>query len=72
MLTIMAYFTGLDKFCTFLATRGILTSIEEMTMVAGARMWENEIFTEYQMVAWENKPTAKQTWQLLQDYFTEK
>ena len=30
------------------------------------------MFTEDQMVAWENKPTAQQTWQALQDYFTEK
>ena len=28
--------------------------------------------TEDQMVAWENKPAATQTWQALQDYFTEK
>jgi len=43
-----------------------------MTMVAGARMWESEMFTEDQMVAWENKTAAQQTWQALQDYFTEK
>ncbi len=41
-------------------------------MAAGARMWESEMFTEVQMVAWENKTTAQQTWQALQDYFTEK
>ncbi len=35
-------------------------------------MWESEMFTKDQMVAWENKPTAQQTWQLVQDYFTEK
>jgi hypothetical protein len=70
--SITAYFTGLDKFRTSLADRGISTSIDEMTMAAGARMWELEMFTEYQMVAWENKPAAQQTWQALQDYFTEK
>jgi hypothetical protein len=43
-----------------------------MMMAAGARMWESEMFTKDQMVAWENKPAAQQTWQLLQDYFTEK
>ena len=43
-----------------------------MTMAAGARMWESEMFTEDQMVAWENKTPAQQTWQALQDYFTEK
>ncbi len=43
-----------------------------MTMAAGTRMWESKMFTEDQMVAWENKPAAQQTWQALQDYFTEK
>jgi hypothetical protein len=70
--SITAYFTALDKFRTSLADRGIFTSLEEMTMAAGARMWESEMFTEDQMVAWENKPAAAQTWQALQDYFTEK
>ncbi len=41
-------------------------------MVAGVRMWESKMFTEEQMVAWENKTTVQQTWQNLQDYFTEK
>jgi hypothetical protein len=36
--SIMAYFTGLNKFQTSLADRGIVTSIEEMTTAAGARM----------------------------------
>ncbi len=70
--SIAAYFTGLDKFRTSLADHGISTSIKEMTMAAGARMWESEMFTKDQMVAWENMPASKQTWQALQDYFTEK
>jgi hypothetical protein len=70
--SITAYFTALDKFRTSLADRGISTSVDEMTMAAGARMWESEMFTEDQMVAWENKTAAQQTWQALQDYFTEK
>ncbi len=41
-------------------------------MAAGAQMWEIEMFTEDQMVAWENKPTANQTWDNLQTYFTKK
>jgi len=65
--SIMAYFTALDKFRTSLADRGISTSINEMTMAAGARMWESEMFTEDQMVMWENKTAAQQTWQVLQD-----
>jgi hypothetical protein len=43
-----------------------------MTKAAGAKMWESEMFTEDQMVAWENKTAGQQTWQALQDYFTEK
>ncbi len=35
-------------------------------------MWESKMFTEDQIVAWENKTAAQQTWQNLQDYFTEK
>ncbi len=70
--SITAYFTGLDKFCTSLADCGILTSVDEMTMAAGARTWESEMFTKDQMVAWENKTPAQQTWQALQEYFTEK
>ncbi len=35
-------------------------------------MWESKMFTKDQMVAWENETAAKQTWQNLQVYFTEK
>ncbi len=49
--SITAYFTGLDKLCTSLADRGISTSVEEMTIAVGARMWESEMFTKDQMVA---------------------
>ncbi len=69
---IMAYFTGLEKFKNSLADRGIATSIKEMTMAAGARMWESKMFTKDQLVLWENKPATNQTWQALQDYFMEK
>jgi hypothetical protein len=64
---ITAYFTGLCKFQTSLADRGITTSIKEMMMAAGARMCESKMFTEVQMVAWENKTAVQQTWQNLQD-----
>jgi hypothetical protein len=70
--SITAYFTGLKKIKNSLAERGISTSIKEMTMAAGARMWESKMFTKNKLVLWENKPTANQTWQALQDYFTEK
>ncbi len=36
--SITAYFTALDKFRTSLADCGISTSVDEMTMAAGARM----------------------------------
>jgi hypothetical protein len=71
-MSITAYFTGLDKFQISLVDCGILTSVEEKAMAIGARMWENKMFTEDQMVAWENRPTADQTWTHLQTYFTEK
>jgi hypothetical protein len=71
-VSITAYFTGLDKSQISLADRSISTSIKEKAMVAGARMWESKMFTENQMVAWENRPTVDQTWTNLQTYFTEK
>jgi hypothetical protein len=70
--SITAYFTGLEKFKNSLADCGIAKSVEEMTIAVGARMWESKMFTEDQLVLWENKPAANQTWQALQDYFTEK
>jgi hypothetical protein len=39
-MSITAYFTGLDKFKTSLADRSISTSVDKMTMAAGARMWK--------------------------------
>ena len=41
-------------------------------MAAGAQMWQSEMFTEDQMVAWENRTSATQTWAAYQTYFTEK
>jgi hypothetical protein len=43
-----------------------------MMMAVGARIWESKMFTKDQMVAWEMKTATQQTWQNLQDYFTEK
>jgi hypothetical protein len=71
-MSITAYFTGLHKFQISLTDRSISTSVEEKAMAAGARMWESEMFTKDQMVVWDNKPTADQTWVNLQTYFTEK
>jgi hypothetical protein len=70
--SITAYFTGLEKFKNSLADRGTASSVKEMTMAAGARMWESKMFTKDQLVLWENKPAVNQTWQALQDYFAEK
>jgi hypothetical protein len=44
--SITAYFTGLKKFRTSLADHGITTSIKEITMAAGTRMWESKMFTK--------------------------
>jgi hypothetical protein len=71
-MSITAYFTGLDRFQIPLDDRGILTSVKEKTMAARARMWESKMFTEDQMVVWENKPTANQTWDNVHTYFMEK
>ncbi len=57
-MSITGYFTGLDRFQISIDDRGISTSVDKKTMAAGARMWESEMFTKDQMVAWENKPTA--------------
>ena len=61
MTSITAYFIGLNKFQISLADCGISTSVKEKAMAAGARMWENKMFTEDQMVAWENKLAVDQT-----------
>jgi hypothetical protein len=70
--SITAYFTQLNRFQVLLGDCGIATSKAEKTKVAGAQMWQSKMFTEDQMVAWENKPAAQQTWAALQAYFTEK
>jgi hypothetical protein len=67
-----AYFTQLDRFQVSLGNRGIATSKEEKTMAAGVQMWNSKMFTEDQMVAWENKTLVQQTWAALQTYFTDK
>ena len=67
-----AYFTQLDCFQVSLGDRGIGTSDRVKTMAAGAQMWQSKMFTEDQMVAWENRTPATQTWTELQTYFTEK
>ncbi len=70
--SITTYFTQLDRFQVSLGDHDIATSEQEKTMAAGAQMWQSEMFTEDQMVVWENKPVADQTWVALQAYFMEK
>jgi hypothetical protein len=70
--SITAYFTQHDRFQVSLGDRGIATSEEKKTMAAGAQMWSSKMFTEDQMVAWENTTAAQQTWAALQTYFTNK
>ncbi len=70
--SITAFFTQLDRFQVSLGNCGIATSDAEKTMLAGAQMWQSGMFTEDQMVTWENKPAVQQTWAKLQTYFTQK
>jgi len=71
-MSITVYYTQLDRFQVSLGDRDITTSEQEKTMAVGAQMWQSEMFTEDQMVAWENRTSAMQTWTALQTYFTEK
>jgi hypothetical protein len=71
-MSITAYFTLLDCFQVLLGNRRIRTSNEEKTMAAGAQTWQSEMFTEDQMVIWENRCAMAQMWAALQTYFTEK
>jgi hypothetical protein len=71
-MSITAYFLLLNCFQVLLGNRRIATSNKEKTMAAGAQMWQSEMFTEDQMVAWENRGAMAQTWAALQTYFTEK
>jgi hypothetical protein len=71
-MSITAYFSLLDHFQVLLGNCRIATSNKEKMMAAGAQMWKLEMFTEDQMVIWENRGTMAQTWAALQTYFTEK
>ncbi len=71
-MSITAYFSLLDCFQVLLGNCRIATSNKEKTMAAGAQMWQSEMFTEDQMVIWENRGAMAQTWAALQTYFTEK
>jgi hypothetical protein len=70
--SITAYFTSLNHFQISLGDCGIAMSEAKKTMAAGAQMWNSEMFTEDQMLLWENKPAINQTWPNLQTYFTKK
>ncbi len=70
--SITAYFTSLKCFQISLGNRGIATSDAKKTMATGTQMWNSEMFTEDQMLSWENKPAINQTWPNLQTYFTKK
>ena len=70
--SITAYFTTLDRFQVSLEDRSIATSVEEKCMAVESQMWASEMFTEEQMLGWENKPSIDQTWPNLQVNFTEK
>ncbi len=69
-ISITAYFTSLDRLQISLSGHGIAMSNAKKTMAAGAPMWNSEMYTEDQMLSWENKPVIDQTWPNLQTYFT--
>jgi hypothetical protein len=71
-MSITVYFLLLDCFQVLLGNRGIALSDKEKMMAAGAQMWQLEMFTEDQMVVWENRGAMAQTWAALETYFTEK
>jgi hypothetical protein len=70
--SITAYFTSLDRFQISLGDHSIATSNAKKTMAAGAQMWNSEMFTEDQMLLWENKPAIDQARPNLQTYLTKK
>ncbi len=71
-MSITAYFLLLDHFQVLLGNCGIRISNKEKTMAARAQMWQSEMFTEDQMVVWENRGAMAQMWAALQTYFTER
>ncbi len=71
-MSITAYFSLFDCFQVLLGNRRIATSNKEKTMAVGSQMWQSEMFTEDQMVVWENRGAMAQTWAALQTYVTEK
>ncbi len=71
-MSITAYFMQLDRFQVSLGNRGIATTKAKKMMATAAQMWQSKMFAEDQMVAWENKTTAQQTWTALQTYFAKK
>jgi hypothetical protein len=56
----------------FLGRSRHATSDAKKTMAAGTQMWNSKVFTEDQMLSWENKLAIDQTWPNLQTYFTKK
>jgi hypothetical protein len=70
--SITGYFTQLNWFQVSLGNCGIATCNTEKTMVAEVQIWQSKMLTEDQMVMWENKTAAQQTWAELQTYFTKK
>jgi hypothetical protein len=71
-MSITVYFMLRNCFQVSLHNCGIAKSNKEKTMAAGAQMWQLEMFTEDQMVVWENRGAMAQTWAALQTYFIEK
>ena len=65
------YWKNLDELTTKLWECNISTSEEEKIMKAVARIWELELFTDKNLIKWEKKGAADQTWANVKIYFTE-
>ena len=67
---IKTYFVKLDKLEEkFLLEYGIEWPTSQKIMQAVNKMYDSSLFDAKEMMAWENKPAAEQTWVNLQMYF---
>jgi hypothetical protein len=72
VLSITTYFTQINCFQISLVDHSITTSNEEKLMAVGAKRVASKMFSEEQVLAWEDIPPTDQTWTNLQMYFTKK
>ena len=72
-MNILTYFKRIDNFARLLKERKIDGHNNAKKMpVAVSMMWSSVVFTEDQMVDWEDKAEGDKTWATAQAYFTTK